>query len=392
MKLNKAFFLMLGGLTLGASALILSGCKPSVAASAGAGAPPPPSVTVAPVEEREIVEYEEVVGRTEAVERVEVRPRVSGYIQEIRFNSGQSVKKGDVLFVIDPRTRQAALARAEAEVGRAKSTLDNAEAEAGRAEKLLATKAISKEEADTRTWKLADAKAALLAAEAARDSAKLELEFCEVKSPIDGQVSRALVTLGNNVSGVDGATTLLTTVVSVSPVYVMSDVDEATVLRFKRLNLENKLARNEQGRVAVEMSLSDEKDFPRKGHIESVDNELNRDTGSILVRSVFPNTDSLLIPGLFVRVRIPVGQPVKALLISDRAIGTDQSQKFVLSLTSSNTVAYRPVKIGPVIGGKRVVREGLQAGEQIVVNGLQRVRPGMPVTPEPEPRLQASHP
>lgn len=374
-----------------AAALLSTGCSDKSNA-ASQQAPPPPSVTVAAVEEREVLEHEEVVGRTEAVEMVEIRPRVSGYIQEVRFKSGQLVKKGDVLFVIDPRTRRALFDKAEADVRRAKSTLENAEAEAARAEKMLATKAISKEEGDTRIWKLTDAKAALLAAEAARESAKLELEFCEVKSPVDGRVSRALVTQGNNVSGVDGATTLLTTVVSIDPVYVMADVDEATVLRFKRLALENKLARNDQGNISVEMSLSDEKDFPRKGFIESVDNQLNPNTGSILVRTSFPNTDGLLIPGLFVRVRIPVGQPTKQLLISDRAIGTDQSQKFVLSLTSSNTVAYRPVKTGPVIDGKRVVREGLQAGEKIVVNGLQRVRPGMPVTPEPEGKLQASNP
>lgn len=373
-----------------AVAALLSGCN-SNSSVAAPTAPPAPAVTVAPVEEREIVEHEEVVGRTEAVDMVEIRPRVSGYLQETRFKSGQRVKKGDVLFLIDPRTRQAAFDRAEAEVHRAKSTLENAVAEAGRAENLLAKKAISKEESDTRAWKLSDAKAVLLAAEAARESAKLELEFCEVRSPIDGRVSRALVTPGNNVSGVDGATTLLTTVVSIDPIYVMTDVDEATVLRFKRLALEQKLARDEQGHVSVEMALSDEKDFPRKGYIESVDNRLNSDTGSILVRSAFPNPDELLIPGLFVRVRIPVGKPQKALLISDRAIGTDQSQKFVLTLTSSNTVAYRLVKIGPIIAGKRVVREGLQAGESIVVNGLQRVRPGMPVTPEPESKLQAAN-
>ncbi len=382
----------LGLAALGAAPLFLVACGKSQAGDAAQAAPPPPTVTVAPVEEREIVEYEEVVGRTEAVERVEIRPRVSGYIQEIRFQSGQKVKQGDVLFVIDPRTRQAALNRAEAELQRAKVQLENAEREAGRTARLLESKAISIEEADTRTWKLADAKAVMAAAVAARDSAKLELEFCEVKSPIDGQVSRALVTLGNNVSGVDGATTLLTTVVSIDPVYVMSDVDEATVLRFKRLALENKLARNEQGRVAVEMSLADEKDFPRKGHIESVDNELNPNTGSILVRTVFPNSDGLLVPGLFTRVRIPSGQPTKTLLISDNAIGTDQSQKFVWSVTSSNTVAYRAVKIGPVVGGKRIIREGLNVGERIIVNGIQRVQaPGMTVTPEEAPKLQASN-
>jgi RND family efflux transporter MFP subunit len=382
----------LGWVALGAAPLLLVACGPKAGASSQA-APPPPTVTVAPVEARELVEHEEVVGHTEAVERVEIRPRVSGYIQEVRFQSGQKVKKGDVLFVIDPRTRQADLTRAEADLQRAQVQFDNVEREAGRTKLLLESKAISVEEADTRTWKVADAKAALAAAIAARDAAKLQLEFCEVKSPIDGQVSRALVTLGNNVSGVDGATTLLTTVVSTDPVYVLSDVDEATVLRFKRLALENKLTRDEQGHVAVEMALADEKDFPRKGYIESVDNELNPNTGSILVRTVFPNQDGIVLPGMFTRVRIPVGQPRQTLLISDRAIGTDQSQKFVWSVTSSNTVAYRAVTIGPVIDGKRVIRSGLEAGERIIVNGLQRVQqPGMTVTPETQPKLQAAIP
>lgn len=367
----------------------LTGCKPQPPAGT-AGFPPPTAVTVAAVETQEIVEHEEVVGRTEAVDSVEIRPRVSGYIQEVRFKSGQKVKKGDLLFLIDPRTRQAALDRAEADLRRAQSSLDNAKAEAARAERLLTTKAISKEESDTRAWKLTDAQAVLLAAQAARESARLELEFCEVRSPIDGRVSRALVTPGNNVSGVDGNTTLLTTVVSIDPIYVLSDVDETTALRFKRLALEQKLERDEQGRIAVEMALADEQDFPRKGFVESVDNRLNPGTGSILVRSAFPNPDELIIPGLFVRARIPVGQPKPTLLISDRAIGTDQSQKFVLTLTSSNTVAYRPVKIGPAVGGKRVIREGLVAGEKVVVNGLAKVRPGMPVTPETEPAPQAA--
>lgn len=366
-----------------AAAGLFAGCHAQPSARPGA-APPPPAVTVAPVEERELVEHEEVVGRTDAVDSVEIRPRVSGYIQEVRFQAGQKVKKGEVLFVIDPRTRQAAFERAEAELRRAQSALDNAKAEAARAERLLGTKAISKEESDTRAWKLADAQAALLAAQAARESARLELEFCEVRSPIDGRVSRALVTPGNNVSGVDGNTTLLTTVVSVDPIYVLSDVDEATALRFKRLAQQQGLGRDAQGRIAVEMGLADEPNFPRQGFVESVDNRLNPETGSILVRMSFPNPDELLIPGLFVRARIPVGRPQKTLLISDRAIGTDQSQKFVLTLTATNTLAYRPVKIGPAVDGQRVIREGLRAGEKVVVNGLAKVRPGMPVVPENE--------
>ncbi len=369
----------------------LTGCDSSPGPSA-AGVPPPTAVTVAEVTERQLTEHEDVIGRTEAVDAVEIRPRVSGYIEEVRFQAGQKVRKGDLLFLIDARTRKATLDRADAELRRAESAVDNARAEAARAEQLLSTKAISKEESDTRRWKLADAEAALLAARAGRESARLELEFCEVRSPIDGRVSRALVTPGNNVSGVDGNTTLLTTVVSVDPIHVLSDVDEATALRFKRLALENRLERDGQGRIAVEMALADETGFPRQGYVESVDNRLNPGTGSILVRLTFPNPDELMVPGLFVRARLPVGQAQRTLLVSDRAIGTDQSQKFVLTLTSSNTVAYRPVKIGPAIDGQRVIREGLQAGEKVIVNGLAKVRPGMPVSPEPEPASPTQNP
>lgn len=373
---------ILSCLALGLFGLMLTGCHQ--APRTAAAPPPPPTVTVAPVVEREVVEHEEFVGRTEAVDFVEIRPRVSGYIQEVRFQSGQLVRQGEVLFVIDPRTRQAALDRAEADVNRARNSLETAEREAGRADALLANRAISREEADVRLWKLTDAKAALLSAEAARQAAKLELEFCQVRSPINGRVSRALITVGNNVSGVDGATTLLTTVVSIDPIYVMTDLDEATMLRYQRLARDQKLTRNEQGRVAVDMALSDEPNFPRHGAVESLDTTLNPNTGSILVRSVFPNPDGLLVPGLFVRVRLPVSESRKALLVSERAIGTDQSQKFVLTLTASNTVAYRPIHIGPELDGFRVIRSGLQAGEKVVVNGQQRVRPGMPVTPEAE--------
>src|SRR5438552_508439 len=364
-----------------ASVLLLSvGCGRQLAEQR----PSPPVVTVAPVERQELVEWDEFTGRTEPVESVEVRPRVSGYIQEVRFQSGQLVKKGDVLFVIDPRWHQAEFNRRQAEFEQARVRLDNARREADRTPQLLANKAISIEESDTRQARHQEAKAALLAAEAARDSARLDLEYTQVRAPIDGRVSRALLTEGNYVSGVSGTATLLTTLVSVDPVYVYADVDEDTLLKFNALAQVKKLETNAEGRIPVELQLADEQDFPHRGHIESFDNRLDPNTGSILLRAVFPNGDGRIVPGLFARIRVPLSERHHALLVAERAIGTDQAQQYVLTLTPTNTVAYQAVKLGPVVEGKRIVRSGLQAGEKIAVNGLTRVRPGMPVAPQQE--------
>jgi multidrug efflux system membrane fusion protein len=356
---------------------LLAGCR----RGAGQKPPPPPSVTVATVEKKEIVEWEEFTGRIEPVETVEVRPRVSGYIQEVKFQSGQMVKKGDVLVKIDPRWHQAEFDRRQAEVDQAKVRLENARREADRVVQLLANKAISTEEADARQARHQEAKAALLAAEAALDTAKLDLDYTEVRSPIGGKVSRELLTLGNYVNGVAGTATLLTTIVSVDPVYVYADIDENSLLRFNQLAAASRLETNGNGKIPVELQLADEDGFPHRGNIESFDNRLNADTGSILLRAVFPNKDGRIVPGLFARIRVPLSERYPALLVDERAIGTDQAQKFVFSLSSTNTVEYRPVKLGPLLDGKRIVRSGLASQERIVVNGLARVRPGMPVSP-----------
>lgn len=357
---------------------IVTGCSGNSAPAA----PPPPAVTVAPVEQKDVVEWDEFTGRTEPVETVEVRPRVSGYIQEVRFQSGQLVKKGDVLFIIDPRWHQAAYDRLAAEAERANVQLENARREADRTSSLLTNKAISTEEGDARVARFHEAKAALLAAQATRNSAKLDLDYTQVRAPIDGRVSRALLTAGNYVSGDSGSASLLTTLVSVDPVYVYADMDEDSLLKFNALARAGKIETNGGGQTPIELQLADETGFPHHGHIESLDNRVDPNTGSILLRAVFSNEDGRIMPGLFARIRVPLSERYPALLVSERAVGTDQAQKYVLTLTESNTVAYKAVKLGPSIEGKRVVRTGLLASDKIVVNGMERVRPGMPVAPQ----------
>jgi RND family efflux transporter MFP subunit len=364
MKHKLLLSLTVSTLAVGALAVLSTGCSRQVSQQG----PPPAAVTVAPVEQKEIIEWDEFTGRTEPVDSVEIRPRTSGYIQEVRFQSGQMVKKGDVLFVIDPRWNQAVFDQRQAEYDQARSEND-------RTAKLLANNAISAEEAEARKARYEEAKAAL-------DSARLDLEYTEVRAPIDGRVSRALLTEGNYVSGNAGSASLLTTVVSVNPVYVYANIDEDSLLKFNELVYSKKLGTTDGGKIPVELQLADESEFPHQGYIESFDNRLDSDTGSILLRAVFPNDDGRIVPGLFARIRIPMSERHAALLIDERSIGTDQANKFVLTLTPTNTVQYQAVELGPLVDGKRVVRAGLEPGDKIVVNGLARVRPGMPVTPQ----------
>lgn len=387
--------------TLLAPLPLLAGCEAHAQSDANvapAGPPPAPQVTVERVESRSLVEYAELTGRIAAAEMVELRPRVSGHLQEVRFESGQIVEAGQVLFVIDPRWHQAALDSAQAALAGAKARLAVAEREESRAKALLERKAVSAEEVDARNARTLEERAAVASAQAAQTAAALDLEFTQVRAPIRGRVSRALVTVGNFVSGVPSANTVLTTIVSQDPIHFYADLDEATFLRLDRaLNHANGQAnvRTDVKSVPVELRLADETGFPHQGRIESFDNQLDIASGTIVLRALFANPDGALVPGLYAHARIPIGEPAPALLVDERAINTDQNQKFVLAIGANNVAEYRKVLLGSLENGRRVIREGLSATDRVIVAGLQKVRSGMPVDPQlamPEPKASPALP
>lgn len=363
--------------------LLLAACgKPPEGGGHGGGQMPPAPVTLAPVEQRELVEWEEFTGRVEAVETVELRPRVAGYITEVHFQAGALVKKGEVLFTIDQRPFETKLRAAKAEVARAEANAQAMKREFDRVSALLAAKAIAPEQAETRESMFKQGQAALEAAKAAEHSAEIEFEHSTVKAPISGRISRTMTTTGNFVTA---GTTLLTTIVTVDPVYVYADIDENSLLKLQALRRDKKLFTNGDNRVPVELQLSDEAGFPHKGHVESFDNRLDASTGSMVLRAEFPNTDGKLTPGLFARIRLPMTGKYAALLVDEKSILTDQANKYVLGVDESKQPAvsvYKPVVIGPAIDGKRIVRSGLTAGDKIIINGQARLpMPGMPVAP-----------
>jgi RND family efflux transporter MFP subunit len=368
-----------------AAALTLTGCGTNGAAQAAAAAAamPPPQVDVAQVVSKQVTEFDEFTGRFEAVERVEIRPRVSGYIASVNFEQGREVKKGDVLFVIDQRPYEADYKHAKAQLDQARSQSTLAKSERERATKLLQAHAISQEEYDTRVAGLEQADANVEAAQAALDTSALNLTFTKVTAPISGRISRALVTEGNLVST---GQTLLTTLVSIDPIYVRFDGDEQAFLRYTKIAREAAQAKtkgNEAGTTGspVMVGLANEGGYPHQGVMVFVDNELDPTTGTIRGRAKLDNHDRAFTPGLFARVKLMGSNQYNALLINDSSVGTDQTVRYVLVVGADNKVQYRPVKLGPIIDGLRVVTDGLTAGETIVVSGLQRVRPGSPVTP-----------
>lgn len=357
-------------------ALFAAACARNEAAEAPAA---PPTVQAAKVVSRSVTEFDEFTGRFEAVERVEVRPRVSGYVTATRFEQGHEVKKGDVLYTIDPRPYQATLKHAQAELARARTQLALAKSEQDRATRLIEKRAISREEFDARTSGNEAAAANLAAAEAAVEAAALDLSFTVVRSPIAGLVGRAEITAGNLVTAGE---TLLTTVVSVDPIYVSFDGDEQVYLKYVGMHLRGERQSSRTAPNPLWVGLANEPGHPHEGHMVFLDNELDPTTGTIHARGLLPNANRQFTPGMFARVKLIGSTEYTALLINDSAVGTDQSVKFVLKVGADNKVEYAPVKLGPVIDGLRVVRDGLEAGDTILVKGLQQVRPGMPVSPQ----------
>lgn len=358
----------------GALALLLAACKPPAPQ-----APPPPAVTAAPAIGRTVNEWDEFTGRIEAVGYVEVRPRVSGFIEKVAFTEGKEVKQGDVLFVIDRREYQDALDRAQADLTRAKTQAALAKSESERAEPLVKENAISREEYDARVSGSAQANAGIQAAEAAVRTAQLNLDWTLVRAPISGRVSRAEVTRGNVVQGGAPSPTLLTTIVSLDPVYVYFEGDEQAYLRYNQLARDGSRQSSRVARNPVRMGLANEVGYPHTGYVDFVDNQLNPATGTIRARAVFSNKDRYFTPGLFARIQLLGSGKFDAVLVQDGAIGTDQDRKFVYVLKPDSTVDYRDVELGRIVDGLRVIRKGVTPGENVVINGLQRIRPGIKV-------------
>lgn len=335
---------------------------------------PVPQVTVAPAVEKVVADWDEFTGHFEAVNSVEVRPRVGGFIERVAFTEGATVHQGDVLFVIDQRPYLAEVARAEAVLAQAKTRKQLADMEADRAQKLVSTQAISREELDARNSGRVEGDANIRAAEAALQVARLNLEWTVVRAPISGRVGRAEITAGNVVQGGAPTPTLLTTIVSLDPIYVYFDTDEQAYLKYMAAQA------GTNGRQVL-VGLANETGFPHEGRLNFVDNRVDGTSGTIRARALLSNPNRLFTPGLFARVRLLGAARHPATMVQDQAIGTDQDRKFVLVLKNDNTVEYRPVTLGRVVDGLRTVDSGLKPGERVVINGMLRVRPGMKVSP-----------
>jgi membrane fusion protein, multidrug efflux system len=370
---------ILAGLVVAAIAgsWALLGRHNAQAQSAGPGGGGPPEVTVAPAMIRPVSDSADFTGQLQAVDSVDVRPRVGGYVDAVLFKEGVEVHQGDVLFRIDPRPFQAEVDRLTANRAQAQAQLGLAQANAARAKRLLAQHAISQEDADSMSTSEQSATATLAAATAALATAKLNLDWTDVRAPIDGRVSNARIQPGNLVSSSD----VLTSVVSVNPVYVYFDVDEQSWLKLDRLRRDaNRNGRT--ARIEATMGLADEQGYPHVGRIDFVDNQLRSNSGTMRLRAVFDDEGGLLTPGLYAHVRLQSGQPRPRVLIDDRAVGTDLGNQFVYVIDGQHKVQYRKVDTGALFHGLRVIENGISAGDVVVINGLQRVRPGAEVTPQ----------
>lgn len=340
----------------------------------------PPVVTVSRPSELDVTDTYYHEGYTAAVETVDVRARVNGYLEKIYFTDGADVEKGAPLFLIDPAPYEAVYKQAVAELSRVEVQLNRLDADLARAKVLLPKRTITQEQYDKTASDRAAAGAELLARKAAVEQANLDRRFCAIKAPISGRISRRLVTVGNLITA---NTTLLTTIVSMNPMYAYFDVDEPTVLKIQKAIREGKMQGSRDTVVPLYLGLDIDKDYPYEGTLDFVENRIDPNTGTLKVRGVFPNADEALSPGLHAQIKLSLGKPYKALAVTERAIGTNQGQKFVYVVNDKNVVADRPVKLGPLRDGMRVIAEGIKADDRVIVNGLQRVRPGVTVNPKP---------
>ncbi len=358
------------------SLLLMAGCREKNTFVA----PPPPKVTVVNPVQKTVTHYAEYTGQTAAVETVEIRARVEGTLQSIHFNDAAFVKKGDRLFVIDPRPYQASFDEAQAELATRQAELRLAEATLQRKESAYKDQAVS-EVAVIEARALRDqAVAAIAAARAAIETARLNLSYTEMRSPISGRIGRNRVDVGNLVGASEK--TLLATIVSENPIYAYFNINERDLLEFQKHHTGQSGPTNGNGKTLVFMGLSNVEDYPYEGQIDFTDNRVDPQTGTIQVRGVFKNPKGFLLPGLFARVRIPIGDQKDALLVPERSLGIDQQGYYLLSVTAENVVEYLPVKVGPLVEGMRVIKSGVKAADRIVVNGLQRARPGTTVNAE----------
>jgi RND family efflux transporter MFP subunit len=367
----------------------LAGCeRPPKAAAPPA---PPPPVTVAKPVTQDLVEWDEFIGRLIAPASVEIRARVSGYLEKIHFREGSDVKAGDLLFTIDPRPYQAVVDRAQADVERAQVRVELGKMEAKRAKTLSESRAIAVEEIEQRNQALAEAEANLRSAAATLQTAKLDLEFTQLKAPITGRISYAMVTEGNLISGGSNNSnaTVLTTVVSLDPIHCYMDVDEQSSLKYRDLLREGTRPSALQEKIPAEMALANEKGYPHKGVIDFVDNQLDPSMGIIRARAVFPNKDQLMAPGFFARVRIPGSGKYTAFLVRDDSVGNDQGQPFLFILDQDDKVRQVPVDLGPMHEGLRIVKSGVQKDDRIIVNGMALVRPQTKVEVKEEVAMKA---
>ncbi|MCA6125560.1 efflux RND transporter periplasmic adaptor subunit [Bradyrhizobium sp. WSM 1704] len=382
--LNRESFRRLAGRSAASIAVLLAlalgGCDDKAAQSQAA--PPPPPVTVAQPVKRTVTDWDEFTGRFEAIEEVQVRARVGGFVNSVEFKDGAIVKAGDLLYIIDPRPFEAVKLQAEGQLADARAKGELAKRDLERGLNLVQTSAVSEQVVDQRRQALQAARAAETQAEGALKAAQLNVEFTHVLAPITGRVSRHLVTPGNLVQGSDGGSTLLTSIVSLDPIYIYFDVDEATYQRNSRLWFEGKRPSSRDTPNPVQVTLTGETKPSHEGKMDFLDNRLDVSTATLRSRAIIPNKDLSVLPGQFGRVRIIGSAPYEALLIPDTAIATDQSRKIVFVVKDDNTVEARPVVLGPLDDGLRVIREGLKAEDHVIVDGLQRARVGAKVTPK----------